>query len=400
MVSIDIGTTKVSLTVAHPIENKLEIIGFSVIAHKGFHQGQIVDAQEITRAIARAKRDVEATTGCAISECWFTVADGTLATVPSKGSLAIKKNVNASDIETLLAAAQDAAQVRSDREILHVVSQQYKCNGKKTVKPPIGEKTNFLEVQVLVITGSRRNYQAARECLREAGMQCLGAVAATVAIAEAYLDEDDKQNGVAVVDMGGLQTELVCFSEGQMVHMFTLPIGGVNFTQDLAIGLKTPIPQAEEIKKTHGAALVEMVSGDEKVSVHKLHGDGQEDVSVRFVSEILEARSEETLGLFLRTINDAGYLQSIKQGVILAGGASQLPGLPELGEFTFDIPFKRRATTRVLSINPQALGPVLATSIGVLHYARNRQSFVSSTFSLDTFKENWAKLKNYIENIL
>ncbi|MCC6138579.1 MAG: cell division protein FtsA [Bdellovibrionaceae bacterium] len=398
--SVDIGTTKVALTVAKPLEDKLEIVGFAMTPHKGFHQGQIVDPQEIILALSKVKREVEATTGLLLDECWVTVADNSITTVASKGSLAIKKAVRASDVEEILLATEEAAQVRSDREILHVVPQYYKWNNQKALKAPVGEKTNFLEVQVLVVTGSRRNNQTARECLKGVGLECKGVVATAVAVAEAHIDDVDKAEGIVVVDLGGHQTDLVCFVEGKMVHMCTLPLGGVNFTQDLAIGLKTPQTLAEDIKKNHGAALVEMVSADETLSIDKVRGEGKDVIPVRFVSEILEARSEETLGLLLKTINDAGFLQSIKRGIVLTGGASQLPGLPELGEFTFDIEFKRRSTNGVLSVNPQALGPVMAASIGVLHYARTRQSFEPSVFSLDTFKDKWAQIKNYIENIL
>lgn len=400
LTSIDIGTTKVSVTVARPIDDKLEVIGFATTPHKGFHLGQIVDPQEITSALLKTKKELEAVTAQAITQCWVSVADNTMATVESKGSLAIRRSVKTSDIETIHRTAQDAAQVRSDREILHVIPQSYKWNGQKTVLAPIGEKTDFLEATVLVLTGSRRNNEAARDCLKAAGLECLGIVATSMALAEAYLDEGDRNEGIALVDMGGYQSELVCFTEGRMVHVTSFPIGGINFTQDLAIGLKTPQSLAEEIKKTHGAALVEMVSAQEMLQIERVRGEGEETIPVKFVSEILEARSEETLGLFLKAINDAGYLQTIKRGVILTGGASQLPGLPELGEFTFDISFKRRASLGVLSVSPQALGPVLAVSVGVLHYARKRQTFESELFSMDTFKDNWAKLKNYIENIL
>jgi cell division protein FtsA len=400
LTSIDIGTTKVTITVAKPLEEKLEVIGFAMAAHKGFHQGQIVDPQEIIAALTQVKREIEATTGLTLTTCWLTVADSTVTTVQSKGTQAIKRVVGAGDVQATLKAAEDAAQVRSDREILHVIAQNYKINGQKVVAPPLGEKTTFLEVQALVITGARRNNQTARECAKIAGLEVLSIVCQSLAVANAHIDEVNKEEGVAIVDIGGSQTDIICYVDGKLVQVCALPLGGINFTQDLAIGLKTPQTQAEEIKKTHGAALVEMVSADEVVSIERVRGQGHENIPVRFVSEILEARSEETLGLLLKTINDAGYLPQLKGGIILTGGGSLLPGLPELGEFTFDIKFKRASTKGVLSVNPQALGPVMAASIGVLHYARTRQSFETATFSLDTFKDSWARFKNFIENIL
>ncbi|MCB9072920.1 MAG: cell division protein FtsA [Bdellovibrionaceae bacterium] len=400
LTSIDIGTTKVTVSVAKPLEEKLEIIGFASTAHRGFHQGQLVDPHEIISALAKAKREIEATSNITLVDCWLTIADSTITTVQSKASQSIRRVVKQSDIQNILEAAQEAAQVRSDREILHVYAQSYKINGKKVVQPPIAEKTNFLEVQTLVVTGSRRNNQTARDCIKSIGMNVLGVVCQGVAVAAAHTEEATKGAGIAIVDIGGSQTDIACYIDGHLSYLGSLPVGGVNFTQDLAIGLKTPQTQAEEIKKNHGAALVELVSSDEVVTIERVRGQGHENIPVRFVSEILEARSEETLGLILKTISDVGLLGQLKDGIILTGGGSLLPGLPELGEFTFEIKFKRAATIGLLSVNPQALSPVMAASMGVLHYARERQYFEPSVFSVDTFKDNWMKLKSFIENIL
>jgi cell division protein FtsA len=180
----------------------------------------------------------------------------------------------------------------------------------------------------------------------------------------------------------------------------TLPIGGSHFTNDLAVGLRTPQAAAEKIKKNNGAALVDLISEDEKVEVESLKGDGMQVVSAKLVAEILEARSEETLGLILRKLNDEGLLGHIKGGLVLTGGGSQLPGLAELGEFTFDIPIRRGGLINVLSTNPLAQGPAMSVTVGLLQHARNRQSFVSNEFLLDTFKETFNRIKNYFENLL
>jgi cell division protein FtsA len=212
--------------------------------------------------------------------------------------------------------------------------------------------------------------------------------------------KEDKEAGVAVVDIGGTLTDITAYRNGKMVFTASLPVGGATFTQDLAVGLRTPQAAAERIKKAHGAALVDVVSTGEIVEVESLKNEGPRIVEARFICEILEARAEETLGLILKKLNDEDLLFTLKSGVVLTGGGSMLPGLPELGEFTFDVKLRRGTSRDVLSANPLAQGPVMSTAIGLLQYARNTQSFETSELSLDTFKNTWGKFRNFIENIL
>ncbi len=400
LASLEIGSTKVGLAVAKASGEKLEVISVAQAPHKGMHQGQIVDSREILSAIQKVKAETEATINGPVPEVLMAVSDISIETVFTKGVVAVRRMVSRKDLDEALQAAVEGAQIRSDREILHSYAHTYKINGVKTNEAPIKQKATSLELTAVLVTGLKKNQQIARECLASAGLVVADVVAHPIATAYGLLQKEDKDAGVAVVDIGGSLTDIIAYKDGKLMLATSLSVGGATFTQDLAVGLRTPQLAAEKIKRNHGAALVDVVSPGEMVEVESLKGEPARQVEARFICEILEARSEETLGLILKKLNDEDLLFKLKNGVVLTGGGSQLPGLPELGEFTFDVKLRRGVALDVVSANPLAQGPVMTTSIGLLQYARNRQSFETSELSVDTFKNSWGRFKNFIENIL
>lgn len=397
---LEIGSTKVALSISQVSGEKLEVMAVAQAPHKGMHQGQIVDTKEIISALQKIKAETEITANVTLTEVHLTVADLTLETVHSKGSMALKRGVSKKDIAAVLNAAIESAQVRNDREILHSFPQFYKVGSQRFEEPPLKQKGGTLEVSTILVTGNRKNINLAKDCVNALGLSVKSVVAHSIATAEALLQKEDKQLGAAVIDIGGGLTDIAVYKNNTMVLTTALPVGGVTFTQDLAVGLRTPQAAAEKIKKNNGAALIDIVSPDESVEIESLKGEPSRQVPARFICEILEARAEETLGLILKKLNDADLLFNLKNGIYLTGGGSQLPGLPELGEFTFEITLRRGATINVLTTNPLAQGPGMSTVIGLLQYARSGQSFEPSEISMDTFKGSWGKIKNFIENLL
>jgi cell division protein FtsA len=399
--SLEIGTSKVAMAVGKiTIQGELEILSVAQAAHKGIHQGQMVDSQEIAFAVQKVKSESEIVVGQAIESVVLTVADLSLETVHSKGVVAVKKIIGRRDIEAVIKDAQDSAQVRSDRQILHSFPQYYKVEGVRYETVPMKVKTTSLEVTTLLITVNKKNIQMAKDCLKTVGLSAREVVAPVVAAAYAVTQIPEREQGVGVIDLGGSLTHILAFKAGRVAYAATLGLGGVNFTQDLAVGLRTPITSAEKIKKHHGAALVDLVSPEEMVEIESLKGEPARLVEARLVSQILEARAEETLGLLLRKLNDEDLLTSLKSGVLLTGGASQLPGLPELGEFTFDIPIRRGESMGVMAQNPLALGPVMSAAVGLLQYMRRDQNFIPVEMTGDFFKDSITKFKSIIDNIL
>lgn len=398
--ALEIGSSKVAMVLSRELNDKLEVIAMAQVLHKGIHQGQVVDTREVTAAIAKVKAEIELTSGLNVSSAFLTVVDLTNETLHAKATLAVRRKISHKDIEQAVQTATEAAQVRSDREILHSFPQYFKIGGVKHKDAPLGQTANALEAHVLLVTGSKKNIQAARDCAYGAGLEVTAVIAHPIATASAITRTEDHQQGIAVVDVGGSITDIVAFKDGKLAFLTSLAIGGMNFTQDLAVGLRTPQAAAEKIKKTHGAALVDLVSSGEIVEIESLKGEPARKVEAQFICEILEARAEETLGLILKKLNDEDLLFNLKGGVLVTGGGSQLPGFPELGEFTFDIPLRRGVTHNIVSTGPLAQGPVMATAIGVLQYTKKRQAFEPSELSIDTLKNSWGKIKTFIENIL
>jgi cell division protein FtsA len=398
--SLEIGTTKVAMAVAKVTAGQLEILSVAQASHKGIHQGQMVDSQEVSFAIQKVKSELEIVVGQSIESVVLTVADLSLETIHSKGVVAVKKTIGARDIEAVLKDAQDSAQVRSDRQILHAFPQYFKVEGARHEAVPLKVKATSLEVTALLITVNKKNIQMAKDCLKSVGLNVRELVAPAVAAAYGVTQVSEREQGVGVIDMGGSLTHILAFKAGRVAFAATVGIGGVNFTQDLAVGLRTPLASAEKIKKNNGAALVDLVSPEEVVEIESLKGEPVRQVEARLVSQILEARSEETLGLLLKKLNDEDLLHALKSGVLLTGGASQLPGLPELGEFTFDIPIRRGEAHGVTAQNPLALGPVMSAVVGLLQYMRRDQGVIPVELTGDIFKDSITKFKSIIDNIL
>lgn len=398
--ALEVGSSKVAMALGRTSGDKLEIVSVIQVPHKGIHQGQIVDAREISSAIHKAKSELEVTANHQITTVYASVADLSLESVHAKGVLSIKKSVTAKDIDTIKNVAEELVPLRSDRQILHHFPQFFKIGSQKFLEEPLGQKTTSFEMHSTLIVGAKKLLQTIRECAAQSQIEIIEFVAQSIASGDVLLSPEEKQSGVALVDMGSALTHLLAYKAGKMVYCQTVPVGGANFTNDLAVGLRTPQLAAEKIKREHGAALVDLVSEGEMVQIESLKNEAPRTIEARFVCEILEARAEETLGLILRKLNDEDLLSSMKSGLVLTGGGSLLPGLPELGEFTFDIPIRRGGARDVLSDNPLALGPAMSVVVGLLQHARNRQSFETPGFSMETFKGTFAKVKNYFENIL
>lgn len=399
LASLDIGSTKVVLAVAEQRGNSWEVVAIAHAPHKGYHQGQIIDSKEITLAIRKVKAEVELVASFAIPQVYVSFADVSVERVFSKGTVAIKRLVGDRDIDAVKASALESAQIRSDREILFSQPQQFKMESLRFDEAPVGHRGTSLEVTMAIITAAKKNLVVARECVESCGMEIVEFVPQGLATSLAMTTPEEQKDGVAIIDMGGMLTDIIAYKNGKIAFAASLPVGGINFTQDLAIALKTPQTFAEKLKKSHGAALVDIVS-PEIIAIESLKNEPQRTVDTRFLCEVLEARSEETLTYIFKRLNDEDLLFNLKKGIVLTGGASQLPGLSELGEFTFDIPLRRGTYSGSVNVTSVAHQSGLITALGLLNYAQARHSLETVEFSIQTFKSRWEKLKNMIDNIL
>jgi cell division protein FtsA len=282
--------------------------------------------------------------------------------------VAIKnKEVTKGDVERVLEAARAVA-VPADRILLHVLPRDFKIDGTDGIWDPVGMSGVRLESAIHLITGGHTTLQNALKCIEKAGLKTAGLVLDQLAAAMAVLSEDERNLGVCVVDIGGGTSNLLYFVNGHVAHTSVIPIGGHHFTQDIAVGLRTPQIAAEDLKKKYGCAVVSLVDESETIEVEGVGGRRTRTVRRRELAEVIEPRAEEILQMIYQDIKESGMLPFSGAGVVLTGGTSEMDGLVEMGEFIFDIPVRRGIPGKVGGLTDIVRSPMYATAVGLVLY--------------------------------
>jgi len=358
--SLDIGSTKVafligtlktsdkhSLNLGSALEPRIEIAGLGTAPNAGIKQGVVVNIEATTDSISKAREEAELMSGYRVESVWVAVNGSHIHSFDSKGMVAIKnKEVTQQDIDRVLEAAKAVA-VPADRTVLHVLPREFKIDGQDGISDPIGMSGVRLEASVHIVTASQAAIANTMKCIEKAGLKVEGLVLDQLASSFAVLSEDEKNLGVCLVDMGGGSTKLIYFVNKSIAGTSQLPVGGQHFTQDVAIGLRTPQVSAEILKKKHGCAMASMVNEEESIEVEGVGGRKARVIPRRDLADVIEARAEETLHLVANNIRLSGLQPMLGSGVVLSGGASQLDGLVEMGEFVFDIPVRRGSPGKI-----------------------------------------------------
>lgn len=374
MAGLDLGTTKVTCVIGtvNP-EKGIDVVGIGNAVNTGFRQGVVVNIEAASEAISKAREEAELMSGLKINSIWLGVGGTHIQSFDSQGMIAIRnKEVTSEDIERVIEAAKAVA-IPHDRQVLHVLPNEFRVDGQSGIRDPIGMSGVRLECSVHIVTGSNSAIQNAYKCIEKAGLQVEGIVLQQLASALAVLSEDEKNLGVSLVDIGGGTCELITFAQGAVVHTGVIPVGGQNFTHDVAMGLKTTQVHAELLKKKFGAAIAESVVADESVEVESVGGRKPRTLARRDLCEVLEARSEETLALVRKELEAKNLLPLLGSGIVLTGGVSQLPGLVEMGDYVFDVPVRRGIPSRTGGLTDVVRLPTYATAIGLLIYGLNQQ---------------------------
>lgn len=396
--ALDIGTTKVSLAIgisqgdgsgAH-----IDIIGVGESPSVGIRQGVVVNIESTAEAIRKAREEAELMAGVKVDSVWLSVGGSHVQSFASGGMIAIRhKEVRQEDIDRVIEAAKAVA-IPQDRQVLHVLPQDFKIDGQAGIYDPIGMSGVRLEASVYIITGSRSAIINAIKCTQKAGLKVTEVVLQQLASALSVLSEDEKNLGVSVVDMGGGTCDLISFFQGSVVHTGLIPIGGLNFTQDVAIGLKTTQTNAEILKRKYGCALPELVDEDESIEVESVGGRKPRTLMRRDLCEVIEARSEETLEMIHLELKEKGIIHKLGSGVVLTGGASLLQGLVEMGDFILDVPVRRGLPDKVSGLVDVIKQPSYSTVVGLLIYAKDR---VQDRHTVQDQTAEWTnKLKNFL----
>lgn len=374
IVGLDIGTSKVCAIVGEMTERGMEIIGVGSHISQGLRKGVVINIESTVESIRRAVREAELMAGCEINTVYTGIAGGHIKGFNSHGVVAVKnKEVTQRDVDRVIDAAKAVA-IPMDREVLHILPQEYIIDDQDGIKEPLGMSGVRLEAKVHIVTGAVTSAQNIVKCCNRMGLTVADIALEPLASAEAVLTPEEMELGVALVDMGGGTTDIALFYDGAVKHTAVLAIGGNHLTSDIAAGLRTPIGEAERIKQRYGYARTSMVTKDEKVEVPSVGGRCARTISRQILCEIIEPRLEEIFQLVHREIARSGFDGTLASGVVITGGSTLLPGIIEMAEQTFGMPVRLGVPSHVGGLVDVVSSPIYATGVGLVLYGMKRQN--------------------------
>ena len=373
IIGLDIGTTKICAVVGEVVQDGVNIVGVGTYPSIGLRKGVVVDIESTVNSIRKAIEEAELMSGCEISVVYVGIAGGHVQSFNSQGVIAIKnREVTQQEVDRVIDAAQAFA-IPFDREIIHIVPQEYIIDDQDGIQNPLGMSGVRLEVKVHIVTGAVSSAQNIVKCCNRAGLNVANIVLESIASSEAVLGREELQLGVALIDFGGGTTDLAIFSENSIRHTAVLAIGGNNLTHDIALGLRTPIEQAEKIKRRYGCALSSMIDKSETIEVPSVAGRKPRVLTREILGEILEPRVEEIFALINRELLQSGYTELLASGLVVTGGSSLLRGIPELAEQVMDMPVRLGIPTSIGGLVDVVSNPIYATGVGLVLYGYKNQ---------------------------
>lgn len=377
IVGLDVGTTKVCTIVGlqHP-NQELEIIGIGTHPSYGLKKGSVVNIDKTVRSIQNSLEEARLMAGVNITSATIGIAGSHIYSFNSSGVVAIKgKEITQDDVDRVLEAAK-AVVIPSDRDILHVIPQEFRVDNTTGIKNPIGMCGLRLEAHVHIVTGSIPLIQNLVKCVEQTGIDAEHVTLQPLASSEAVLSYEEKELGVVLVDIGGGTTDIAVWKDGSLIHSQIIPIGGNHFTNDLAVALKIPHNEAERIKINHGSVLAEQLNQSAHITVQGLSGTKPREVQLSVVAEVLGARAEELFDVVRAMVDEKKLINDVSGGFVLTGGGALIKGMPELGEYIlmrsckigFPIPFG--GMTNIMQ------NPKYSTVLGLLLEASKRKPYV------------------------
>lgn len=365
---LDVGTTKVCALIGEVTPTGVDVIGIGQHPSRGLRKGMVVNIDSTVEAIKRAVREAEQMAGIEIESVYASIGGGHLRGVNSQGVVAVQgrnREVSAADVQRVIEVARDVP-LPPDREILHVLTQAFGVDEQDGVREPVGMLGSRLGVEVHLVTGAVAAVQNVVRSVNRAGLTVQDVILQPLASAESVLTPDERELGVVVIDIGGGTTDVVLFREGAVWHTVVIPLGGDHITNDIAVGLRTPPPDAEELKKHYGCAQTALVVEEETVEVPSIGGRKPRVLSRQTLSRIIQARVEEIFTLVARGIAQAGLEDAPTAGVVVTGGATMMEGVPELAESVFDLPVRPGMPKWVGGLYDHVEKPTFATAVGLL----------------------------------
>ena len=374
--AVDIGTTKIVAIIAErDDEGGIFVIGHGIAPAEGLRKGVVVDMDKTVKSIRKAVEDAQLVSGVEVDRVTVGIAGEHIRSINSHGVIAVSRSDNeitAADVKRAIEAARTVA-IPVDREIIHVVPQTFVVDDQSGIQDPIGMTGVRLEVEAHIVTASVTSAKNIYRALERCHLTVDNIVLESLALSHVLLNENDLEAGSVLVDIGGDITSVSVFYDGAIRHSAVVPLGGRNVTSDIAIGLRTSLPRAEELKLAHGAALTSLVDPTDMISVPGLAGRADREISRNVLASIIEPRQEEVFSLAARELRKGTAADALTAGMILTGGGSELPGVVELAEQIFDMPV-RMGEMRGLAHVPDGLeSPAFAAALGLLVYGFNAE---------------------------
>lgn len=376
VVGLDIGTTKICCIVGEVLERGphpvIDIIGMGTAPSVGLRKGVVINIDSTVESISKAVEEAELMAGIEINSVYTGIAGGHIKSFNSSGIVAVKdKEINENDVQRVVEAAKAVA-IPLDREVIHIMPQEFIIDGQDGIRDPIGMTGVRLEGKVHIVTGAVSSAQNIIKCANKAGLNVVEICLEPIASAAAVLSDDEKDLGVVLVDIGGGTSDIAIYRNGAIVYTGVLAVGGNHITNDIAVGLRTPQNEAEKLKIAHGCSLASLVTPDETIEVAGVGGRKPRLVPRRLLAEIIEPRVEEMFTLLQREILQSGHGDTLSGGMVLTGGSSLLEGMPELAEMVFEMPVKRGIPQNLGGLRDIVSSPKFATGVGLVKYgARN-----------------------------
>jgi cell division protein FtsA len=367
IVGLDVGTSKIAAIVGEvKPEGGFEIIGMGSHPSRGLKKGVVVNIETTVNAIQRALEEAELMADCKIREVYTGIAGSHIKSFNSQGMVAIKdKEVVQMDIDRVIETAK-AVQIPNDQQILHILNQEFIIDGQEDVREPLGMSGVRLEAKVHIVTGAVSAAQNIIKCVRRCGLEVRDLILQPLASALAVITEDEKDLGVCLVDIGGGTTDVAVFTHGAIRHTAVIPIAGDQITNDIAMALRTPTKDAEDIKQRFGCALSQLADPQEMVEVPGVGDRSPRDLSRKTLAEVIEPRVEELYSLVQAELRRSGYEELLSSGIVITGGSSVMQGMVELGEEIFHMPVRIGKPNYSGGLAEVVRHPRYSTAVGLL----------------------------------
>jgi len=397
VVGLDIGTTKICAVVGDVVDNQLNIIGIGKYPSKGLRKGVVINIDATVDSIKKTIEEAELMAGCEITSVYAGVAGGHIKGMNSHGIIAVKsREITPRDVQRVIETASAVA-LPLDREVIHVIPQEFIVDDQTGIRDPVGMAGVRLEGKVHIITGAVTSAQNIIKCANKAGLDVNDIILEQLGASEAVLDRDEREIGVALLDIGGGTTDLAIFVGGTIQHTSVIALAGNHVTHDISIGLRTPKQEAERLKIRYGCALASMIRKDETIEVPSVGGRKPRILSRKTLAEIIEPRMEEIFELVNQNLNESGLADLLGAGIVLTGGGSIMEGTVELAERVFGMPIRLGVPRWIGGLTDLVTSPLYATSVGLALYgSKNLHQTRFKAQDSNLFKKVLVRMKEWL----